>query len=152
MIAPGPSVTGPVALTAWQSLTVQVRCSTGYGNVIISWYTDAAGTQLIGTDQFPFNNACGVLVTSPCRGMYATITIDNTSAVNADVTSYAFASNNATNSFYYPVHEWDIFQLNGNVPAGSTITFTAPWIFYGPAMVYFVPKDTSGMLFVFAGA
>ena len=148
-LAPGTYPTAMIPALSWSSIMIAVGASAGAGQIKLNHFADAAGTQQIDSDTWPFNAATALRVRSPLRGKYVRLDIIVTSAGNLTGQFWANFLSASSERISFPVGSQNLSDFNHTLAASATKTYTIGEIVGGQAFFYIKPYDASGKLNVF---
>lgn len=145
-LATGTYATAVIPVAQWSSLALNMSSTGGYGTVTIFHYADAAGTQRVGSDQWPVSGQARLSVITPLRSTYVQVTFQVTSVAAATVTRWCTFLSAPATKISFPV-AYQSAGANGRVePASSSDFYNLPTICAGTGFIKFVPADTLGKL------
>lgn len=145
-LVPGTHSTAVLPALSWSSIMIAVSASAGAGQVQLNHYADAAATQQIDSDNWPFNASTGLRVRSPLRGKYVRIDIIVTSAVNMTGQFWANFLSASSERISFPVSQQNLSDFNRVLAANGTATYDIGEIVGGQAFFYIKPYDATGKL------
>ena len=151
-LAPGTHSTPVLPALSWSSIMIIASATAGAGQVQLNHFADAAGTQQIDSDNWPFNASTRLVVRSPLRGKYVRIDIIVTSPGDLTVHSWANFLSASSERISFPVSQQNMSAFAFSLAASQTVSATAGEIAAGHALFYFQPHDTTGKLSVFLHA
>lgn len=147
-LAPGIHQGQVLPALSWSSVMIAVSASAGAAQLTLNHFADAAGTQQIDSDTWPFNAATALRVRSPLRGKYVRIDLNVTSAVNLQASLWANFLSASSERISFPVAAQNASAFGATVPAGGVQTYVLGEIAAGLALFFFTPHDNTGKLLV----
>lgn len=147
-LAPGTHSTKVLPALSWSSITIIAGASAGAGQIQLNYFADAAATQQIDSDNWPFNASTELRVRSPLRGKYVRIDIIVTSA--GDLTGQFWANFLSASSerISFPVGSQNLSDFDRVLAASAIETYNLGAIVGGQAFFYIHPYDATGKLAV----
>lgn len=145
-IAPGTVSTAVLPALSWSSIMIAVSASAGAGQIQLNHFADAAATQQIDSDNWPFNAGTALRVRSPLRGKFVRIDIIVTSA--GDLTGQFWANflSASSDRISFPVGSQNLSDFDRTLAAGGSATYDIGEIVGGQAFFYIKPYDTAAGL------
>jgi hypothetical protein len=147
-LAPGTYSTAVLPALSWSSIMIATSASAGAGQIQLNHYADAAATQQIDSDNWPFNANTGLRVRSPLRGKFVRIDIIVTSAVSLVGEFWANFLSASSDRISFPVSQQNLSDFDHSLPASGTATYDIGEIVGGQAFFYVKPYDATGKLAV----
>lgn len=147
-LPPGTHSTPVIPALSWSSLMIAVSASAGAGQIQLNHYADAAATQQIDSDNWPFNAKTSLRVRSPLRGKFVRIDTIVTSAVNLVGEFWANFLSASSDRISFPVGQQNLSDFNRTLAAGASATYDIGEIVGGQAFFYVKPYDNTGALAV----
>lgn len=145
-LAPGAYSTPVLPVTSYQSLSVIVAPTAGAGNLVVSHWTDPAGTISAEMDTFRFRVGAALVMRTPLRAPYLQLTLNVTSPGSMTATTWATPLASASDRISFPVAGQQAGNPLQSLGAGVIATWRVPAICAGPAMLMMNPADTSGKI------
>lgn len=133
-ITPSPTIYGPFYCGAMPYITVNAQVPAVRCAITIGWFSDAAGSIVVGDDTLEVAPGQDGRITIPVIAPYLTITISFAGAMTALVTGNVVMSAS-------PSHQTTGFSgvlfnaFNVAIGAGAVVTLNAPRVRTGPAVV-----------------
>lgn len=142
-----------VTQVQFPSVHLRIRPTSGYGVVTLSWYSDPAGANLLGSDAWHvfsaadtgLVNGCALNAYIPAQGNYFKVSIQVTSTNPLAGSLYCAGVYNQPPSPTYFVTQDEILQ-SVSVAASSSVIYPIRWIQKGAASLSIMPGDTAGKL------
>lgn len=147
-IPPGTVSTAVLPALSWSSIMIAVSASAGAGQIQLNHFADAAATQQIDSDNWPFNVNTGLRVRSPLRGKFVRIDIIVTSAVDLVGEFWANFLSASSDRISFPVSQQNLSDFDHVLAANGTATYDIGEIVGGQAFFYVKPYDATGKLSV----
>lgn len=147
-IPPGTVSTDVLPALSWSSIMIAVSASAGAGQIQLNHFADAAATQQIDSDNWPFNVNTGLRVRSPLRGKFVRIDIIVTSAVDLVGEFWANFLSASSDRISFPVSQQNVSDFDHVLAANGTATYDIGEIVGGQAFFYVKPYDATGKLSV----
>jgi hypothetical protein len=147
-IPPGTVSTAVLPALSWSSIMIAVSASAGAGQIQLNHFADAAATQQIDSDNWPFNANTGLRVRSPLRGKYVRIDIIITSAVDLVGEFWANFLSASSDRISFPVSQQNLSDFDRTLAANGSATYDIGEIVGGQAFFYVKPYDATGKLAV----
>ncbi len=148
-LTPGTHSTAVLPALSWSSIMIAVTATAGAAQVQLNHFADAAGTQQIDSDNWPFNPSTNLRVRSPLRGKYVRLDIIVTSAGNLTVNSWANFLSASSERISFPVSQQSLSAFNFTLTAGATQTAQIGEIAAGMASFFYNPYDSAGKVLVY---
>lgn len=145
-LAPGTHPTPVLPALSWSSITIIAGASAGAGQIQLNHFADAAATQQIDSDNWPFNAATELRVRSPLRGKYTRIDIIVTSPGNLTGQFWANFLSASSDRISFPVGAQNLSDFDHALAASGTKTYDMGAIVGGQAFFYLKPYDAAGKL------
>lgn len=147
-LPPGTYSTAVLPALSWSSIIIIASASAGAGQIQLNYFADAAATQQIDSDNWPFNANTELRVRSPLRGKYVRIDIIVTSP--GDLTGQFWANFLSASSerISFPIGSQNISDFDRVLAASATATYDIGAIVGGQAFFYIKPYDATGKLAV----
>jgi len=150
-ISIGNPFTSKVVVTNWASFNLYAVLNSGTGfTIVVTWFNDAAYSEVVDTQTWVLNDSSILNVTLPCLTPYASIEFTTGESGNQVITAYFTPQNLAVTKATYLTENNTVSEGNLVVPAGGSQTLKLPYVMVGPARLTLVPQDTSGSLRVVA--
>jgi hypothetical protein len=147
--APGNNLSGVQSVNIWRGAQVRVfpdNATAGFARVILSWYSDAVKTHLLGSDNWGVNVNTALDVLVPIKGPFAEVNIDVTSVGAMDASAQFVPTNVGDGHISYPVTNDNAHNTGVAVVASGTSDLILPLVQGGLASVNFTPVDALGKL------
>jgi len=148
-ISIGNPYTSQVVVTNWASFNLYAVLISGTGvTVIVTWFNDAAYSQVVDQQEWVLNVSSILNVTLPCLTPYAEIEFNTGESGNQVILAYFTPQNLAVTKATY-LTENNVLLKNGITLAESASdSYAVPYVVVGPAAVTLTPYDDSGLLLV----
>ena len=147
-LAPGTHSTAVLPALSWSSIMIAASASAGAAQIQLNHYADAAATQQIDSDNWPFNVNTALRVRSPLRGKYVRLDIIVTSAVNMVGEFWANFLSASSERISFPVGQQNLSDFSRVLAASGKATYDIGEIVGGNAFFYIKPYDATGKLSV----
>lgn len=147
-IPAGNTVFPVTPVASWGSLQLNVGPQAGQGSARIEHFTDAAGLNSVGFDQWSVIPSCGLIVRSPLRATYVQLSLFASLGVPMTLQSYASMQSTTADKLSFPVGYQSAKFQNTSVPANTLINVRPSHIAAGEAWLYVHPHDAAGKLTV----
>lgn len=132
--------------TNYAAIYVDVFCASGFGEMTLTWYSDATGNNEIAVDAYPMAADTSLTMIVPCRGNAVNIAFDVTSPGPATLSLTVLPTNTApTHTTFFTGPTW-IADVSMSVAHSTNRSMNAVPIVGGPAYLTFVPHDATGKL------
>ena len=136
-----------VVVTNWASFNLYAVQISGTGvTVIVTWFNDAAYSQVVDQQEWVLNTGNILNVTLPCLTPYAEIEYATAESGNQNIKSYFTPQNLAVTKATYLTDNNVVSEYELTLAAGASTTFAVPYVTVGPCVVSINPRDTSGQL------
>lgn len=145
-LAPGTYSTAVLPALSWSSIIIIAGASAGAGQIQLNYYADAAATQQIDSDNWPFNASTQLRVRSPLRGKYIRIDIIVTSPGNLTGEFWANFLSASSERISFPVGSQNVSDFSRALAANASATYDLGEIVGGQAFFYINPYDATGKL------
>ena len=147
-LAPGPHPTAVIPVTSYSSLSVVVAPAAGAGQLTVAHWADPAGTVSAETDTWRFRPGAALVMRTPLRAAYVSLTLTVTSPGNLTASTWASLLASTSDRVSYPV-TGQVANIDSRpLAAGAFDQWRVPAIVAGPAMLAFKPADATGKLTV----
>lgn len=137
---------GLFVTTNFAGLYVNAVCATGFGSLILSWYADTDGAELVQVDSYPMGPDTALEVIIPARGNAVDVFFDVQSPGSAILSLTVLPTNIAVGHTTFLTGPNWITDLNVSVAHSTAHTVNPVPIVGGPAYVSFVPHDSAAKL------
>lgn len=148
VLAPGAHPTLVTPVTSYSSLSVVISPTAGAGRLTVSHWADPAGLVSAETDTWRFRPGASLVMRTPLRAAYVSLTLTVTSAGNLTASTWASLLASASDRVSYPVIGQVANIDSRPLAAGAFDQWRLPAIVSGPAMLAFSPADATGKLSV----
>lgn len=148
-LVPGTHSTAVIPALSWSSVMVVAGASAGAGQIQLNHFADAAATQQIDSDNWPFNASTQLRVRSPLRGKFVRIDIIVTSAGNLTGEFWSNFLSSSSDRISFPVGEQNLSDFDRTLAAGASATYDIGEIVGGQAFFYIKPYDATAELAVY---
>lgn len=147
-IPPGTYPTAVIPVTSFSSLSVVIVPTAGAGTLTVNHWADAAGTISTESDTFRFRVGGALVVRTPLRSGYVSLTLAVTSPGNLTGSYWATLLASASEHVTFPVTGQQAGVDNTTIAAGATDQWRLPAICGGEALLSFLPGNTLSKLTV----
>lgn len=148
VLTPGPHATPVIPVTSFSSLSVVIVPTAGAGTLTVSHWADPAGTVSAETDTWRFRPGAALVMRTPLRAAYVSLTLSVTSPGNLTASTWATLLASTSDRVSYPVSGQQAGVDTHAIAAGAVDEWRLPAVVAGPAMLAFKPYDTSGKVTV----
>lgn len=145
-LAPGTYSTAVLPALSWSSIIIIAGASAGAGQIQLNYFADAAATEQIDSDNWPFNSHTSLRVRSPLRGKFVRIDIIVTSPGNLTGQFWANFLSASSERISFPVASQNVSDFNHALAANASATYDLGEIVGGQAFFYIKPYDATGKL------
>lgn len=141
VLNPGHNIGPVVPVTSWGSLLISVSPTAGFGILTVNHSLDAAGTQIVSTDQWAITPQHQPIIRTPLRGLYVSIDIQVNSGGAMPAQTYATLQSGTAERISYPVATQEVDQEARVLAAGGVDTFQFNRVVAGFGWLYFFQSD-----------
>jgi len=146
-ISTGNPYKSQVVVTNWASFNLYVVLNSGTGvTVIVTWFNDAAYSEVVDTQEWVLNVSSILNVTLPCLTPYAEIEFNTGESGNQVITAYFTPQNLAVTRATYLTDNNTICEDGITLAASAQVNYAVPYVVVGPAIAVLIPWDDSGLL------
>jgi len=144
-ISIGNPYTSQVVVTNWASFNLYAVLNSGTGfTIIVTWFNDAAYSQVVDTQEWVLNVSSILNVTLPCLTPYAEIEFNTGESGNQTILAYFTPQNLAVTKATYLTESNLIEETSVVVGAGDNVTYKVPYVMVGKGCLTVFPLDSSG--------
>ena len=137
-----------VVVTNWASFNLYAVLNSGTGvTVIVTWFNDAAYSEVADTQEWVLNTSSILNVTLPCLTPYAEIEFNTGESGNQEITAYFTPQNLAVTKATYLTENNVILKNDLSLAAGANVQYKVPYVMVGRATMVLIPADDSGKLY-----
>jgi len=137
-----------VVVTNWASFNLYAVLNSGTGfTIVVTWFNDAAYSQVVDTQVWVLNVSSILNVTLPCLTPYAEIEFNTGESGNQTILSYFTPQNLAVTKATYLTENNVILKNDLSLAAGANVQYQVPYIMVGRATLTLIPADNSGKLY-----
>jgi hypothetical protein len=147
-LAPGNTYYPSLPVINWRGLHFHILATAGYAQVTVSWWQDQAQTINLGGNTWLIPTSIPLTVFIPCRGPYAQLRINNTSAVQLTGPVALVGSNQMADRITYPTTSPLLDTGVVAMPASTTDLYPLPVIMCGLSYISITPSDAAGKVAV----
>jgi len=142
-----------VVVTNWASFNLYAVLNSGTGfTIIVTWFNDAAYSQVVDQQEWVLNVSNILNVTLPCLTPYAEIEYATAESGNQNIKSYFTPQNLAVTKATYLTDNNVVAENSVTVGASDTVTYNVPYVMAGPAWLTVAPGDLDGKLNIWVNA
>jgi len=146
-ISAGNPYKSQVVVTNWASFNLYAVQISGTGvTVVVTWFNDAAYSQVVDTQEWVLNVSSILNVTLPCLTPYAEIEFNTGESGNQVILAYFTPQNLAVTRATYLTDNNVVSEFELTLAAGASENIAVPYVTVGPCVVSINPRDTSGQL------
>lgn len=147
-LIPGAHATPVIPVTSYSSLSVVIVPAAGAGTLTVSHWADEAGTVSAETDTWRFRPGASLVMRTPLRAAYVSLSIAVTSPGNLTASTWASLLSSASDRVSYPV-TGQVANIDTRPLAGGAVDqWRMPAVVGGAAVLAFAPADATGKLSV----
>lgn len=147
-LPPGTYTSVVMPVTSFSSLSAVINPSSGSGQLLVNHWADSAGTVSADTDTFLFTQGAALVVRTPLRSPYMSLTLKVTSAGNLVATTWATLLASSSARVTFPVPTQQAGDESQTLGGGVQAQWRIPAIVSGPGMLLYFPGDNSGKITV----
>jgi len=137
-----------VVVTNWASFNLYAVLISGTGfTIIVTWFNDAAYSQVVDQQEWVLNTGNILNVTLPCLTPYAEIEYATAESGNQTILSYFTPQNLAVTKATYLTENNTLLKNNLSLGAGANVQYQVPYVMVGRATLTLIPADNSGKLY-----
>jgi len=145
-LTPGAHATPVVPVTSYSSLSVVILPTAGAGQLTVSHWADPAGTVSAETDTWRYRPGAALVMRTPLRAAYVSLTLTVTSPGNLTASTWASLLASGSDRVSYPVTGQVANIDDRPLPGGAVDQWRMPAVVGGAAMLAFAPADALGKL------
>ena len=147
-ISLGNPFTSKVVVTNWASFNLYAVLNSGTGfTVVVTWFNDAAYSEVVDTQTWVLGDSSILNVTLPCLTPYASIEFTTGESGNQTITAYFTPQNLAVTKATYLTDNNIVSEYELTLTAGQSKTYLLPYVTVGPCVLALTPRDTSGKVY-----
>ena len=147
-LAPGAHTSAVIPVTSFSSLSLVILPTAGAGQIIVNHWADALGTVSADTDTYRYRVGAPLVVRTPLRAAYVSITLNVTSAGALTASTWAILLAGTSDRVSFPVGGQQAGVDNTTLAGGATDQWRMPAICAGNSMLTFLPGNTLAKLTV----
>jgi hypothetical protein len=147
-IPPGSFSTPVIPVTSFSSLSIVIVPTAGAGTITVNHWADPAGTISADTDLYRYRVGGALVVRTPLRAAYVSLTLTITSPGSITASFWATLLNSASDHVSFPVPGQRAGNDNAVLAGGGTDQWRMPAINAGAATLAFLPGNTLAKLTV----
>lgn len=133
----GPFTYGPFFVGSFDYLAGRIQVTTNPVLVTLTWYADAAMTQVQGTRNFVLDGASAAIASVRILnlGRFVTIVIDPGAAINWTISAQLFPSNRPGPVEFQSFNPYLAIFSTGALAGGGSVPFAMDYLWAGPVQI-----------------
>lgn len=147
-LTPGVHNGNVLPVSSFSSLGVVIQPSAGAGKLTVNHWIDAAGTMSAESDVFRFRVGAALVMRTPLRAPYVSLSLNVTSAGSLTANTWATLLSGASDRIAYPLPSQQAGIENTVLAGGAEDQWRLPAIVSGDAFLTFLPGNTLGVVTV----